>query len=428
LLDTDGKKLRGRFIKNKSPLLKKISLVDFNFQDVFEGDLTETDNVNRNIIHSKYHTEEEQKLFVSPPSFEIDLETAASKRPLLHPIDFTPEWEASRKHAKAKPHHEDEEFNMVFHGQLGAEGKDSLQEQVEETEISNAENSGVNTASEVEETPSARVQNMDIVGDAINNLVQTEEGSTVSPILNSDDPTVFTAAQSETNLDQEPETKQNKEDKNSNDDFIPAQTAATEEFHDPEDSPSMQYKKNVQSAVSQDEIKSIFDEAKSQGYEEGYKIGEQKAELQTRERTSKVFGKVGEIVKEFESLKHNILENVQENFYELSQAIAETLLKRELKLNPTAFAQVIRKAIEEAVEPNTFKIHVNPEMYTKVKELEIPEISNVLVKDDSIDSGDFRIESELSVVDGNIRKVIADLLDQADLNLFESDTTDEKAS
>jgi flagellar assembly protein FliH len=191
--------------------------------------------------------------------------------------------------------------------------------------------------------------------------------------------------------------------------------------------PADQYKQQVQINASTADITDAFEEAKSKGFEEGYKQGEEKAELQTRERATKVFSKVGELVSEFGSLKGTILENVQQNFYELSQAIAETLLKRELKMKPKAFAEVVRRAIDEAVEPDSFKIHVNPEMFDEVKALNIESISSSLVKDPDVELGDFRIESDLSVVDGNIRKIIGDLLNQADLDLFDdSDEEDEE--
>ncbi len=59
-MQTDGKKLIGRFIKKTSMLLHKVSLEEFNFDEEFDGEVVGTDNMQRNIIHSKYHTEEEQ--------------------------------------------------------------------------------------------------------------------------------------------------------------------------------------------------------------------------------------------------------------------------------------------------------------------------------------------------------------------------------
>ena len=151
----------------------------------------------------------------------------------------------------------------------------------------------------------------------------------------------------------------------------------------------------------------------------------EKGELQVRQNATMVFGKVKELIQEFSTLKHAILDNVQQNFYELSQAMAEALLKREFSIRPEAFVQVLRRAISEAVEPGKFKIRVNPEFFDKIAALGDQEIKEALVKDGEIPVGDFKIESQLSVVDVNVGKMIADLLAQADLELF---SEEEKAS
>jgi flagellar assembly protein FliH len=201
-----------------------------------------------------------------------------------------------------------------------------------------------------------------------------------------------------------------------------------QEVYDPEEQASKQYQNEVQVRHDAEEISDAFEQAKAKGFETGFKQGEEKAEIHAREKTSEMMGKVAEILSEFKTLKHEVLNNVQENFYEIAQAVAEALLKREFRLNPETFAQVVRRAIDDALAPDTFKIKVHPETYELVSKLDQEDIVKALVKDTDIEVGDFKIESDLSVVDGNIRKVISELLQHADLDLFEkADDDDEKA-
>ena len=70
---------------------------------------------------------------------------------------------------------------------------------------------------------------------------------------------------------------------------------------------------------------------------------------------------------------------------------------------------------------------VHPNTLEKLKKLEIQELGQKLIADDQIAEGDFKIEAKMSVVDINIGRIINDMLEQADLDLFH-DQSDGKAS
>ena len=114
-----------------------------------------------------------------------------------------------------------------------------------------------------------------------------------------------------------------------------------------------------------------------------------------------------------------ILDNVQKNFYELSQAIGEALLGREFSIKPEAYANMIQRVIKDTVAPNDFKVRMNPETWQKVHDLGINELEPYLVKDQAIPPGDFRVESSLSVVDVNAKKLVSQLLEKVDIDLFD---------
>jgi flagellar biosynthesis/type III secretory pathway protein FliH len=165
-----------------------------------------------------------------------------------------------------------------------------------------------------------------------------------------------------------------------------------------------------------DELKA---QARSDGYQAGFREGEEKGLMSGQKTATQVFSKVTEIIKEFEGLKALVLENVQKNFYELSQAIGEALLGREFSIRPEAYATMIQRVIKDTVAPNEFKVRMHPETWQKVHDLSIPELEPHLVKDPAILPGEFRVESSLTVVDVNAKKMVQQLLEKADINLFD---------
>ncbi|MCX6117188.1 MAG: FliH/SctL family protein, partial [Proteobacteria bacterium] len=171
-----------------------------------------------------------------------------------------------------------------------------------------------------------------------------------------------------------------------------------------------------QNAALLEEIKLA---AKSDGYNEGFRLGEEKGVLAGQHTAGEIFKRVTELIHEFEGLKGSVLGNIQQNFYELSQAVAESLLEREFSISPSAFAKVLEKVLKDTVSDNEFKIKLHPDTWQKVTDLKIPNFEGHLVKDPSILVGEFKVESNLTVVDGNAKKIVAQMLQNVDMNLFE---------
>ena len=79
---------------------------------------------------------------------------------------------------------------------------------------------------------------------------------------------------------------------------------------------------------------------------------------------------------------------------------------------------MIQRVIKDTTSPNEFKVRMHPETWQKVHELAVPELDNHLVKDSTIPVGEFRVESALTVVDVSAKKLVTQLLESADINLF----------
>lgn len=436
----DGPRRQGRFIKNGSKVMSKVSLVDFSFKEINDAKVVTLDNAQRTILHSTYHDEVEMKECVQlPDRFNEDLSTRDHRRPVIFPTDFTKEWERDKRLRKDRVSHQDEDdFDYDQESVRLRQDQETaaMLRAADEEHVVNGTKEGTNTSAKtkaeirtpasvnfVEAAPEAPVapvaapaggvkpapvkqwESMDVVGKAINGLLLPEDEEPGSP------------AQSVVDAANQPEAKRA-------DAFIPTATkqAASSTPVDPEAEASEDYKARLEALkVQEQKLLEVLEEAKAHGYRDGFRMGEEKAELQGRQHAGLLFGKVTELIHEFSGLKHEVLNNVQENFYELCQAMAESLVKREFSINPETFVAVLRRAIAEAVEPGKFKIKVNPETFDRIAALGSNDIMDTLVRDKEMAVGDFKIESQLSVVDVNVTKMISELLRQADLNLFQED-------
>jgi flagellar biosynthesis/type III secretory pathway protein FliH len=179
--------------------------------------------------------------------------------------------------------------------------------------------------------------------------------------------------------------------------------------------------KSKQQIAKQNEqlLEELRTQARAEGFQAGFREGEEKGLLSGQRNAAQVFSKVSEILNEFSGLKELILNNVQKNFYELSQAIGEALLGREFSIKPEAYATMIQRVIKDTIAPNDFKVRMHPETWQKVHNLNLPDLEPCLVKDQSIPIGDFRVESNLTVVDVTAKKLVTQLLEKTDINLFD---------
>jgi hypothetical protein len=80
---------------------------------------------------------------------------------------------------------------------------------------------------------------------------------------------------------------------------------------------------------------------------------------------------------------------------------------------------MIQRVIKDTIAPNEFKVKLHPETWQRVNDLGIPDLTPHLVKDTSIPIGEFRVESALTVVDVSAKKLVQQLLEKADINLFD---------
>jgi flagellar biosynthesis/type III secretory pathway protein FliH len=179
------------------------------------------------------------------------------------------------------------------------------------------------------------------------------------------------------------------------------------------------YQEAYADAKSSIDLVKISAEAKSIGYEAGFKEGEAKGVISADQKKESLALNIQGLLSEFEKLKFNIMENAQENFVELVQAICEAVLDRYFSVDPEAFAKVVLQAIKSGIQSDQFVVHIHPEKFEAMKDVSIPGFIEKLKPDSSLSKDEFKIDSDLTALSGNVRQMIADLLKKADVSLFD---------
>lgn len=438
MTSSDGKKRNGRFIKNGSSIFEKVSLQDFSFDDISEQKTITPDNTKKNVIHAPYHEPEELESAVQPfRSIQQDLMPANLKRPILIPLDLSRDWERDRlsRRNRGTGNDDDEDFDYEdamaqaratreASKKAGLQPPSSLSTQAsvheEAMELDDDEETRPSSTSsdfpgetttldpaELRPFPSQMARaglnwgSIDVASKAINDLGHKVTADMSSQLKITPDTAKAPVSASE---------------------FIPAiaEGFSGGEPQDPEYAASQAYKSRVaEKQIDHEELRRAVEEEKAGGYRDGFRIGEEKAELQVRAASKEMLGKLEGLISEFGTLQKTMMDSVQENFFIVCQALAESLLKREFTIHPDAFNAVMERAITEAIEPGKVKVRVHPDTFERISSLGKSPFIESLVKDAEVAPGDFKLESHMSVVDVNIGKLVAQLLSQADLSLFD---------
>ncbi|SMF69493.1 FliH/SctL family protein [Pseudobacteriovorax antillogorgiicola] len=434
---------KGRFIKKDDPICEALSITNFNLMEICETHITYADNVDANIIHTKLHLDEDLDVGVKVPREIESIFEPAEYRPVIKPLDFTQEWIKQRKrmHSRSARLDEEDEIDLEmeniarklrkkFSKQLKKQEAASEEQEVKKIgdELSFEETIDENPVVKGDSSPRKKA------GLSLPNMKKkmAEEGL---PPLNPDETFagVPTSASQQISDDEplaaDPSSTSFKEVGEAINQIapeIPAMPSLPRDPHISDEEGFVPMSPAVSSPppMPQEDKEEAIEKAKSKGYEDGYKIGEEKAMIVIQEKVNQILDEFSKMIHEFEGMKSNILVSAQENFQTICQSMMESLLQREFQMNPKSFETIIERAIAEAVPDDEFKVLVSQDTYDRVKDDVSDSLKGRLKVDQGMKEGNFKIESKLSVVDGNISQIIEDLLDQADIELFDKHSDD----
>lgn len=433
----DGPKRHGKFLKKGSSVFNKVSLVEFKFQEMVPTSTITHDNAKRTIIHADFHDKETlENSLKKHDKMDLDLIAPEDRPSIIIPRDFTADWEKDRSLRKRKiTRFDDDDYDLDF--ETVRKNTGNAEVKTSESEVQKTDKGAPSPPPKPTNEPQVNTQQttpwetMEVVGKAINNLQSKESSQTAT---NSHIPIQVLPSQPKPHQDRPRGEQSSHEDASPGEKVtsIEASDFTSVSPHNEEAALRTYQKQQLELAKMKEDFESqmsaLLEQEKTKAYKDGFMLGEEKAEQQVREKAQDLFKNVANLVTELTQLKFSILNNVQENFYTICQAIGEALVKREFSIHPETFAEVLRRAMAETIQPTNLKILVHPEMYEKLLKLHLPDINNHLSKDSSLDISGFRLESHLSVIDGNISEMIGKMLKQADLEIFDktAETSDKE--
>ena len=403
----------GRFIKVGDPIRDVVTISDFSLVEICQYPIAYPDNAVGNVIHSGLH--EQAQIDASIRESE-ELKKPLNKealRPVLKPLDFTDEWTRQRQRFGNRNRGYDEEDELELEleylkKKASNDPKDEAENKQDDSKSAKPE-STLGSEQEQPNSPSpATQQTMDEVGNAINAVASAQ----IPDLSDMSAPAPITEHQPDPQQAFDPQA--------------PDSTILDQPIQEPaihHETPEPIYP-DAPLEPQIDPSSQPYQEAVNQGYQEGLQRGVEEGKAQAQEELQEMSGHLQNIAKQLDTLKKDILVNAQENFQVLCQALMESIMDKEFEINPDSLSNVIKKAVDEAVDSDEYKIHVNSETLEKLKTVATPDIIERLVADESLNLNDFKIESNLSAIDGRVAQLIKDQLNQVDINLFE---TKEKA-
>jgi flagellar assembly protein FliH len=144
-----------------------------------------------------------------------------------------------------------------------------------------------------------------------------------------------------------------------------------------------------------------YEKSFAQGEKDGFELGEKKA--------IKVVENIENLFNEMAGLKHDVLKQYEGEIIDLVFAVAEKILKYEVKSKESVIKNAIFDALELAVEKNKVVFNVNPDDYDYVEKLR-PELFNqnkglksiVVTSDPSVSRGGCYLETPYGNIDATI--------------------------
>jgi flagellar biosynthesis/type III secretory pathway protein FliH len=409
----DGEKKTGRFIKKDDRLLNNVKLSDFSFDEICSATFVEPDNINRNVIYADLHRNEYLDDAIGDhEAINTDLRDPRRIPAILQPIDFSKDWARQQDRARARRQNKSEDDDEEVVGSSGSknpsnssETSDQNQQEIN-TQASGSEDPTPDKAEgEEQAAPDSLKDGAEVVAVASSSAYEAldDVGQVINEINVSNEDSPGSDGQSDSTADSLPVAE-----------FIPMQSD-NESAASPEQNAIEEYQKRPNLNEEQKaQIDQMFADAKSEGYKEGFSYGEEKGVFAAKQLNEEVSEKLSETISELNQLKKNILMSARQQIAEVLSALSEVLVKRELTLTPELVSVLIEDAIRQGVDEDEFKILVNPETISFVKETINPDLVSHLKESLEVQPGDFRVESKISVIDGTITEIIKSVVEKLD--------------
>ena len=418
----------GKFIKKDSQVSNLASIKDFSFENIASYPFVLFDNKSRSLIQPDLHSKESLDSIVNSENrCDKDLVSSEGKRGLLWPVDFTQEIRQGEEYGKLLKNYQfgNEVIESEAVMQDFGEGMEDLTREADSEDQSEDEEEARYNKKETKEDNHFSF-NQKISDD---NFVNSSSSMDPNSLDNID--------QSETNSDGE-YTKDSTlmqssivDEKSDNQD---SQNLETDDKNENATLETLKEDKVISSDTYLNQDLSGMEEKLKEEYQKGYDKAKEEFEKTSKEEKQSVDEKielitnnVKSIVEGLSGLKKSILASANKNYYEIAQAVSETLLRKEITADESLLQSLIEQAIQKIPE-NNITVKVSKNMYDRLMSVTAnKELQSIIKADSSVEDGDFRVESDLNVIDGTVYNMVKDILKDFKLDLYEhGDNTQDK--
>ncbi len=407
----------GKLFKKNDPVRDKLLVTEFNFNELVRGAQVSADNPSGSIIHTRLHDDEENSAVDNAVNkFNEELIDKRYRQPIILPRNFTDEWinDSMRKKKRSRAIEEEDEDNELAEDILNELGIVDKKEPPKETD---SEGDAAGHAEIIDY--SAMASEIDVSAQQAHLEQLSEEPPSNSIKIVGDAIEKFARDFQSEEADAKPKDMANVQGSPIGDEFQPL-TSAT----NPQANLLTKEDLRIQQQKFLDELAA---EARSQGYNDGFSEGEQKGLLQVKHISEEALTTINKIAAELENLKKEILLSATDNYFEICQALALAVFEKEININPKQMYHLIKRAIDQAIKSDSFTIKVNNEIFNSLSDHEDQNFVGHLVKDGNLGQGEFKIETENTTIQGDLRQIISDMLQKMDLGLFDAANNEQQA-
>jgi len=163
---------------------------------------------------------------------------------------------------------------------------------------------------------------------------------------------------------------------------------------------------------AREEAARLQEQARSEGLAQGMAAGRQQVE----ERLSPAIAAFLKAGEELGQLRRQLIERQEKEVVELALAIARKVIHQEVMQNPQAILNILKAILQETVDREDLKVHLNPEDFDIAMEFRDSLLASVdgikslsLERDPNISRGGVVVESHLGEIDGRIERQLDEI-------------------
>lgn len=164
-----------------------------------------------------------------------------------------------------------------------------------------------------------------------------------------------------------------------------------------------------ETTVPIEQVKLEIQSAYNNGFEDGQKVTRTTFEMEIQKQ-QEWLRRFDSVIEEFKSHYFEQIKNLEASIVPLAKMIAEAILQRELKTNPSTIIEQVKKALGIVTNDIIFKIYLHPsnvEILEEVKSSLIKENSSIsqakIIADDNIDEFGCILETSVGIIDTTLK-------------------------